>query len=229
MQYGPNEIEEKKTNPFLKFLCYFWGPIPWMIEVAVVLSGGPALARFLHHSAVVLRQRDRRLLGRTPGGQRHRCAEGEAGDQGPGETRRQVGHAAGAGTGAGRRHTPAPGRHRAGRCAVAGRRRNIRGSVGADRGIFADHAQIRRRDLLRLDRSSRRDRRAGLCDGRQNLFWQDGGTGGDGGHRQPFSESRSEDRQLPDHAGGGHGGADHRTWRSIAASRSSPRCSSPSC
>jgi H+-transporting ATPase len=38
-QYGPNEIEEKKINPFLKFLSYFWGPIPWMIEVAVILSG----------------------------------------------------------------------------------------------------------------------------------------------------------------------------------------------
>jgi H+-transporting ATPase len=37
-QHGPNEIEEKKTNPFLKFLTYFWGPIPWMIEVAVILS-----------------------------------------------------------------------------------------------------------------------------------------------------------------------------------------------
>src|SRR5271157_5495776 len=38
-QYGPNEIEEKKTNALLKLLSYFWGPIPWMIEVAVVLSG----------------------------------------------------------------------------------------------------------------------------------------------------------------------------------------------
>jgi H+-transporting ATPase len=38
-QYGPNEIAEKKTNPFLKFLGYFWGPIPWMIEAAVILSG----------------------------------------------------------------------------------------------------------------------------------------------------------------------------------------------
>jgi H+-transporting ATPase len=37
-QYGPNEIAEKKTNELLKFLSYFWGPIPWMIEVAVVLS-----------------------------------------------------------------------------------------------------------------------------------------------------------------------------------------------
>jgi H+-transporting ATPase len=38
-QYGPNELTEKKTNLFLKFLSYFWGPIPWMIEIAVVLSG----------------------------------------------------------------------------------------------------------------------------------------------------------------------------------------------
>ena len=38
-QYGPNKIEEKKTNAFLKFLTYFWGPIPWMIEAAVILSG----------------------------------------------------------------------------------------------------------------------------------------------------------------------------------------------
>nr|MBW4078713.1 plasma-membrane proton-efflux P-type ATPase [Acidobacteriota bacterium] len=38
-QYGPNEIEAKKVNEFLKFLGYFWGPIPWMIEAAVILSG----------------------------------------------------------------------------------------------------------------------------------------------------------------------------------------------
>ncbi len=38
-RYGPNEIAEHKTNPLLKFLSYSWGPIPWMIEVAVILSG----------------------------------------------------------------------------------------------------------------------------------------------------------------------------------------------
>jgi H+-transporting ATPase len=38
-QYGPNEIAEQKTNEILKFLTYFWGPIPWMIEAAVILSG----------------------------------------------------------------------------------------------------------------------------------------------------------------------------------------------
>jgi H+-transporting ATPase len=36
---GPNEIEEKRPHLLLKFLSYFWGPIPWMIEGAVILSG----------------------------------------------------------------------------------------------------------------------------------------------------------------------------------------------
>ncbi|GAB4542213.1 MAG: plasma-membrane proton-efflux P-type ATPase [Anaerolineae bacterium] len=37
-QYGYNELPEKEVNPILKFLSYFWGPIPWMIEVAAILS-----------------------------------------------------------------------------------------------------------------------------------------------------------------------------------------------
>jgi H+-transporting ATPase len=36
--FGTNEILEKKVNPFKKFLSYFWGPIPWMIEAAAGLS-----------------------------------------------------------------------------------------------------------------------------------------------------------------------------------------------
>ncbi len=35
---GFNEITEEKVNPFLKFLKFFWGPIPWMIEIALILS-----------------------------------------------------------------------------------------------------------------------------------------------------------------------------------------------
>jgi len=37
-KFGYNELPEVKTNPYLKFLSYFWGPIPWMIEIAAVLS-----------------------------------------------------------------------------------------------------------------------------------------------------------------------------------------------
>ncbi len=51
LQYGPNEIEEVRTNPLLKFLSYFWGPIPWMIEAAVILS---AVARHWPDFAIIL-------------------------------------------------------------------------------------------------------------------------------------------------------------------------------
>jgi H+-transporting ATPase len=44
-KYGYNELTEEKVNPFFKFLSYFWGPIPWMIEAAVVLSA------LVHHWA----------------------------------------------------------------------------------------------------------------------------------------------------------------------------------
>jgi len=39
-EQGFNELPEEKANPLLKFLSYFWGPIPWMIEVAAILSAG---------------------------------------------------------------------------------------------------------------------------------------------------------------------------------------------
>ncbi|WAC04381.1 MAG: plasma-membrane proton-efflux P-type ATPase [Methanoregula sp.] len=37
-KYGYNDIPEEKKHPLLKFLGYFWGPIPWMIEIAAILS-----------------------------------------------------------------------------------------------------------------------------------------------------------------------------------------------
>ncbi|HQU16715.1 MAG: plasma-membrane proton-efflux P-type ATPase [Chromatiales bacterium 21-64-14] len=38
-QYGPNAIHEHRVHPLIKLLRYFWGPIPWMIEIAAILSG----------------------------------------------------------------------------------------------------------------------------------------------------------------------------------------------
>ncbi|TWT54807.1 Magnesium-transporting ATPase, P-type 1 [Rubripirellula amarantea] len=37
-QFGPNELPEATTSVLLKLLSYFWGPIPWMIEIAAILS-----------------------------------------------------------------------------------------------------------------------------------------------------------------------------------------------
>ena len=44
IMYGPNEIEEKKTNAILKFPGYFWGPIRWMIDSLNPLPGVLVLA-----------------------------------------------------------------------------------------------------------------------------------------------------------------------------------------
>jgi len=50
-KYGANEIVSGEKHPLLQFLSYFWGPIPWMIEVAVILS---AIAGRWEDFAVIL-------------------------------------------------------------------------------------------------------------------------------------------------------------------------------
>ncbi len=37
-QFGDNALAEQRTSALRKLLGFFWGPIPWMIEVAAVLS-----------------------------------------------------------------------------------------------------------------------------------------------------------------------------------------------
>ena len=37
-RYGPNAIEEKKKSAGAMFLSFFWGPMPWMIEAAAIMS-----------------------------------------------------------------------------------------------------------------------------------------------------------------------------------------------
>ncbi len=37
-QYGPNALVEHRVSLIRRLLGYFWGPIPWMIEVAALLS-----------------------------------------------------------------------------------------------------------------------------------------------------------------------------------------------
>jgi H+-transporting ATPase len=37
-QFGPNALQERKVSPLWRLFGYFWGPIPWMIEAAAVLS-----------------------------------------------------------------------------------------------------------------------------------------------------------------------------------------------
>lgn len=36
--FGPNEIVEKKSNLLVEFLLRYWGPMPWLLELAMTLS-----------------------------------------------------------------------------------------------------------------------------------------------------------------------------------------------
>lgn len=37
-QFGYNEIQEVKRNSILEFLKRYWGPMPWLLEIAIVLT-----------------------------------------------------------------------------------------------------------------------------------------------------------------------------------------------
>lgn len=37
-QYGPNALQVQEESRWKKLLSYFWGPIPWMIELAAIIS-----------------------------------------------------------------------------------------------------------------------------------------------------------------------------------------------
>jgi H+-transporting ATPase len=49
-QYGPNEIHEKEEPTWHRIFRRFWGPIPWMIEIAAILS---ALVRRWEDFAII--------------------------------------------------------------------------------------------------------------------------------------------------------------------------------
>ena len=166
-QYGPNEIEEKKTNELLKFLSYFWGPIPWMIEAAVILS---AAARHWADFGIILVL----LLANAVVGfwEEHEAGNAIAALKATLAIKARVKRDGKWVNPAARELVPGDAiRLRLGDIVPADARLLDGDEISVDQsaltgGIFTRHAQIRRRRLLRVDRSSRRNRRAGLRDGR---------------------------------------------------------------
>jgi H+-transporting ATPase len=41
--FGHNEVKKQSRNPVLEFLLHYWGPMPWLLELTMILSG------FLRH------------------------------------------------------------------------------------------------------------------------------------------------------------------------------------
>ncbi|KAL4335966.1 hypothetical protein GQ457_07G038250 [Hibiscus cannabinus] len=36
--FGPNKLEEKRESRFLKFLCFMWNPLSWVMEAAAIMA-----------------------------------------------------------------------------------------------------------------------------------------------------------------------------------------------
>ena len=209
-QYGPNEIEEKKTNPFLKFLTYFWGPIPWMIEAAVILSG--VVRHWPDFFIILLLLVSNAVVGFW---EEHQAGNAIAALKAKLAIKAKVKRD-------GKWITPAarelvPGdviRLRLGDIVPADARLLEGDPVEVDQSALTGEslpvtAQTRRGGVFGFDHPPGRNRRDGLRHRHEHLLWQDRATGGGGAHRQPFSARRSEDRQLPDHPRGGSGGGDY--------------------
>ncbi len=194
-EYGPNEIEEKKTNLFLKFLSYFWGPIPWMIEVAVILSG---VVRHWPDFFIILFL----LLANAGVGF---FEEREAGNaiealKAKLAIKARVKRD-------GKWVTPparelVPGdviRLRLGDIVPADARLLDGDEVEVDQSALTGESLPATRKsgrgcVLGFDHSQRGNRGTGLCDRCEHLFRQDGATGAGGTLGQPFSKGGFEDR-----------------------------------
>lgn len=50
-EVGPNEIPERRRNPVFAFLARYWGPMPWLLELAAALA---LLAGHVTETAVIL-------------------------------------------------------------------------------------------------------------------------------------------------------------------------------
>ena len=38
LQYGPNATSDLKSNSILEFSKHFWSPVPWMLEITILLE-----------------------------------------------------------------------------------------------------------------------------------------------------------------------------------------------
>ena len=38
LQYGPNLVEEKQQHPLVLLIKKFWAPVPWMLEITIILQ-----------------------------------------------------------------------------------------------------------------------------------------------------------------------------------------------
>ena len=188
---GENAITEKKESPLKKLLTYFWGPIPWMIEVAAILSG--ITQRWEDLAIIVVMLLINAGVGFFEEYKADNAIEALKQRLAPvarvlrdGKWQDLPARAARP-----RRRCPDQARqHRAGGRRAAPGRLSERRPVGADRRIAAGRQEGRRHGLFRLDRAPGRDAGRRHRDRHEDLLRQDRPTGRDGASSARTSSRR---------------------------------------
>jgi len=72
-KFGYNEIVGKKTNPLIEFLLRYWGPMPWLLELAMGLSFG--LSHFVEGTIIFLLLTMNAIIGQIHSGSSQKVIE----------------------------------------------------------------------------------------------------------------------------------------------------------
>lgn len=94
-EFGANTVTEEATPRWRAFLAKFWGPVPWMLEAAIVLQLG--LGQYIEAGSrcSASLQHDARLHPGRPGGRSACRTQETARADCPGPPRRRVGQGSG--------------------------------------------------------------------------------------------------------------------------------------
>ena len=72
-KFGYNEIVGKKTNPLIEFLLRYWGPMPWLLELAMGLSFG--LSHYVEGTIIFLLLTMNAIIGQIHSGSSQKVIE----------------------------------------------------------------------------------------------------------------------------------------------------------
>jgi H+-transporting ATPase len=72
-EFGYNEIVGEMTNPLIEFLLRYWGPMPWLLELAMVLSFG--LSHYVEGAIIFLLLTMNAIIGQIHSGSSQKVIE----------------------------------------------------------------------------------------------------------------------------------------------------------
>ena len=196
-QYGRNALEDRTESKWHKLLSYFWGPLPFLIEAAAVISALRSdWPDFAVVTGLLLYNAARRLLAGQQGGECACGVEEGFGAARPRLARQPMGHGRRRRACTGRCRQRYRGSNRSGRSYPDRWQVSELRSGVADRRVVAGCEEGRRRGLFGQHRQTRGDDGRGHRDRQQDLLRPHREACRRGGRGFPFAARSDAGRRL---------------------------------